>query len=210
MNNDFSNSRGRPLTTSEVAEYCYVTPKAVKHWISEGKLKAWQLPGGHYRIEREDFMEFLTKYKLPIPETFSTKPKKILVADDEPVILTILQSALEKLGQGWIVETASDGFETLVKLGALKPDLLLLDIFMPKLNGVEVCKRIQEMPETQRVRVIAMTGNPDSDASQQLSSLGVECIFTKPLDLKKLLEAINSPLRNSSRLEAAQGRVVRV
>jgi two-component system, OmpR family, alkaline phosphatase synthesis response regulator PhoP len=73
------------------------------------------------------------------------KGKKILIADDEPDILEIIQYNLER--EGYTVTTAKDGDEALTKAKQLQPDLIILDIMMPKKNGVEVCEILRSQPD---------------------------------------------------------------
>jgi len=182
--------KSRPLTTGEVARYCHVTTNGVKKWIAEGKLKAFQLPGGHYRISKRDFREFLEYYKIPIEEEFFIESRKILIVDDEPTIVELIKATLEKETEDYLIETAVDGYDALVKVGDFKPDLLILDMKMPRVDGYEVCKRILENPQTNHIRILAMTGQAEEEAIERMKNSGATAYILKPLDLTKLKQMV--------------------
>jgi excisionase family DNA binding protein len=127
----------RPYTTGEIASLCHVTINAVKKWIASGKLKAYRTPGGHYRVDSADFKAFIFNYKLNIREELFHEKKKILIIDDELQVVEYLKGALLSSpdGKKYDIETAGDGYEALIKVGDFNPDLLVLDIRMPRIKG---------------------------------------------------------------------------
>jgi len=159
----------------------------VKKWIAEGKLKAFQLPGGHYRIEKQDFREFLEQFNIPIePEFFDEWKKKVLIADDEESIVELLKNSLQNESRGFLIETAVNGVDALMKVGEFKPDLLILDIRMPMLDGYGVCKRLSENPQTSHIKTIIMTGGIEGDTVERIEAAGVSAYMFKPLDLEQM------------------------
>jgi two-component system response regulator MprA len=83
--------------------------------------------------------------------------------------------------RGFKIETASDGYEALIKLGSLRPALLILDAMMPKLDGMEVCRHLKSHPETRAIRILGMTGYPQM--APDLLAAGADVVLTKPLAL---------------------------
>src|SRR5262245_25279767 len=127
------------LTTSDVARYCRVTPDGVVKWIHSEKLKAFATPGGHYRILKPDFREFLERFGMPVDQAFfSEEPRRILVVDDEPVIAEIISRSLQDEEAGYQIESAVDGYDAGYKLGKSCPDLVILDLMMPGMDGFEL------------------------------------------------------------------------
>ncbi len=174
----------KPYTTGEVASLCNVTINAVKKWIAAKKIKAFRTPGGHYRINREDFLDFLTRYKLDIKDALFPDKKRVLIVDDEQEIVDYIKGAIESMGVDCEIETACDGYEALIRVGQFRPFLLILDIRMPKIDGFEVCSRIKGDASTSGIRILAVTAYGREDKEKMLSCGADECLF-KPLKLKE-------------------------
>ena len=114
--------------------------------------------------------------------------KKILAVDDERHIVRLIQVNLERAG--YQVVTAFDGTEGLKKVESEKPDLIVLDVMMPRMDGFEVLKRLQANPETRGIPVIMLTAKAqDTDVFRGWSS-GVSAYLTKPFNPLELLTFI--------------------
>lgn len=112
-------------------------------------------------------------------------PKKILAVDDEKHIVRLVQVNLER--QGYEVVTASDGKEALEKVASEKPDLLVLDVMMPYMDGFEVLQNLRRNPETREIPVIMLTAKAqDADVFKGWQS-GVDCYLTKPFNPMELI-----------------------
>ncbi len=167
------------LTAGQAARHCQVSIPAFKRWVREGRLVAFRTPGGHYRIELSEFRRFLQQHSMPAyPAAAPTA--RILIVDDEPLIVDLLVDLLGPNTRGFKVETATDGYEALIKMGALNPDLLILDVVMPLLDGIEVCRRLKANPQTRAIRILGVTGFPDMIPA--LMEAGADACLTKPLD----------------------------
>lgn len=173
----------KPYTTGEIASICHVTINAVKKWIASGKLGAFRTPGGHYRVNQGDFMEFLGKYKLDIKDRAFPDRKKVLIIDDERNIIEFIKGALESMDAGYLIETAGDGYEALIKVGDFKPELMVLDIRMPKIDGFEVCKRIKTDEHTKSIKILAVTAYGQEDIDR-IMQCGADYCLPKPIKLK--------------------------
>ncbi len=177
------------LTISEASKLCGVSLKTITNWIEQGHIKAHKTVGGHRRILREDLYKFMAIHKIPLPEDEKNNArKKILVVDDDKIIVETLVLAFEEDEHGYEVISSSDGFEAGIQLAHFKPDLVVLDIMMPDINGYEVCKRIKSSPETQDTRVIVLSAYLDEENFQKMKAFGADACFSKPLplaDLKK-------------------------
>ncbi len=191
---------GKPYTTGEVAALCHVTINAVKKWIASGKISAFRTPGGHYRINEEDFKTFLEEYRMEIKEEVFPDTSKVLIVDDEPQIREFLKGALEtesiafkEDGTGkkikFEVETAGDGYEGLIKVGDFKPDLLILDIRMPRIDGFELCRRLRSDEKTRDIKILAITafGKEDRD---KIIECGADNCLPKPIVLDEFRKNI--------------------
>ncbi len=184
----------KPYTTGEVANLCNVTINAVKKWIAADKIKAFRTPGGHYRINRQDFLDFLTRFKLDIKEAIFPEKKKILIVDDEPDIVDYIKGAIESMGIECQIETASDGYDALIIVGQFNPALLILDIRMPKIDGFEVCRKIKGGLSTKSIKILGVTAFGREDMNKMLACGADECL-TKPLKLKEFQAQVMRLLR---------------
>ena len=143
------------LTTGEVAAHCCVSYQAVNQWIKSGKLKAYTTPGRHHRIPVGDFREFLAEHNLPpLPTQRADKPR-ILIVDDEPGMVRIIAKLFTKT-ERYEVTTASDGFEAGIQVARFQPDLMILDLIMPNMDGFKVCQQIKSAPETKDIGILVI------------------------------------------------------
>src|SRR4030066_1707769 len=175
------------LTVSQAGKYCRVSPKTIINWIDGGHIKAYKTVGGHRRIKKEDLDEFLRKNAMPIPEEVKVEQrKKILVVDDDKIIVETIVQALEEDEHGFEMISASDGFEAGLQVSHFRPDLVILDIMMPDLNGYEVCKKIKSNPETRGIKIIVLSAYLSDDAFREMKEHGADACFSKPLPLEQL------------------------
>ncbi len=185
----------KPYTTGEVASMSHVTINAVKKWINSGKLPAFRTPGGHFRINREDFREFIDKFKFKLREELLNDKSKVLITDDEPQILEFITDALiAKDKDEFEIETASDGYEALIKVGEFMPDLLIIDIRMPRIDGIEVCKRLRKQESTKNIKILAITAFGQEEKGNVLAAGADQCLL-KPLRLDELHRAVDRLLK---------------
>ena len=186
-----------PLTTGDIARYCHTNMMQVNRWIKKSALKAFRNPGGQHRITREEFRKFLVKNEMPVIEEFFQlrARKKILVADDDQSVVEAIRYLLNAQPENYEVEVSRDGYETLIKSGDFKPDLLILDIRMPKIDGLEVCRRLRQNPDiTTGLKILAMTGHSEAYDSQLVMASGANDYILKPFEKKELLRHVGELL----------------
>lgn len=122
--------------------------------------------------------------------------KKILIVDDEPNIVISLEFLMEQ--SGYEVAIARNGEEALEKIASFEPDLVLLDIMLPLLNGFEVCQRIRENPQWNRTKVIMLSAKGrEIDVSKGIA-LGADAYVTKPFSTKDLIAQVQRLLANGA------------
>ncbi len=186
------------ITTGEAASHCRVSLQALRRWIRDGRLKAFQTPGGHARIEVAEFRRFLKACGLPpYPSGEERAIPRVLVVEDDPDVLQILTGLLAGQPRRLVVETAVDGYDALIKVGTFRPSFLIMDVVMPKLDGLEVCRRLKGGPETRDIKILAVTGHPGM--AERVVAAGADACIPKPFDfevLRKELERfLGSPRR---------------
>ncbi len=171
-------SEGKPLSTWGVARLLHVTPVTIFHWIRAGKLKAYRLPGGHFRVARADLQEFLLTNRIPI-RLDADAPKRILMVDDEPVVLEALEAVLAL--KGYDVVLAASGRAALRELRKDRFDLIFLDLFLPDIGGAAVLKAIKRRdPE---VVVVLITGLPHHEEAIAALEYDPAMMLPKPIKL---------------------------
>ena len=153
---------------------------------SRRKDKRFQDAGGHFRIKSDEFMAFLDRYKLEIKEEAFPERRRILVVDDEPGIVEFIKGTLEMMERNFLIETASDGYEALIKVGDFKPELLILDIKMPKIDGLEVCRRLKSDEATKHIKILVVTAYGQTEIASAILKCGADVCLSKPLNLKAL------------------------
>ena len=188
------------FTVNQVGELLQVSPQTIVNWIEAGKLEAYRTPGGHRRIKKFDLEDFSRKHNMPVFETSSAldeedrKMKKILVVDDDQVIVETIMAGLEEDPHEYEVITAADGFEAGIQVSHFKPDLLILDIMMPDIDGYEVCRKLKTSEETEHIKIIVLSGYLDEENYKKMREYGADLCFSKPLPLERLREEIASLL----------------
>ena len=181
----------RIFTTGEVAKICDVTVVTVNKWVDSDRLKGYRMPGSNRRrIPYENLVEFLKENGMPTDRLEEFRQRRILVVDDDPDMLDTLASAVKDEFPAFKIESAVDGFEACVKAGSLRPDLIILDIFMPRMNGFEVCKAITSDPNTSKVKILGITGLPDEGSPAQLLECGADDCLVKPIELPVLMSKV--------------------
>lgn len=121
-------------------------------------------------------------------------PKKILIVDDEPYIREVAQVSLETTAIGWEIITAESGFIALEMAKVEKPDAILLDVMMPKMDGLTTFKKLQESPETQGIPVILLTAKVQPGELDRYAGHGVNATIAKPFDPLTFAERISALL----------------
>jgi excisionase family DNA binding protein len=192
-------SNEKPLTTGEIAELCHVHLRTVLQWIHDGKLKAYRTPGNHSRVKVDDYIAFLKQYNMPIPDSLSARgnSRKVLVVDDDVNMINSLKRLLRK-EQSFEIDVAYDGFEAGIKLLLFKPDLVILDMKMPGMNGFEVAQKIKRSANCEHTRIIGVSAYFEEADKQRLLDMGVDSCFDKPFNSSDLLNKVNELLGASS------------
>lgn len=188
------------FTTFDVAEMCHVSPASVTRWIHDGKLKTSFTAGGHHRIHGSDLVELLRSLNMPVPaEILQAGRTTVLIVDDDPQLREFVKVVITRYFEGVNVEEAEDGFVAGTKLTQLRPDLVILDIMLPGLDGYKVCQFIKEAPELKHTKIVAISGLDESDAKAKIMKLGADDFVHKPFgieEFKDRLARVSDKLKN--------------
>lgn len=140
-------------------------------------------------------IEFLRRHNLPIPKELTPSGPRILVVDDEAGVRKWVCEEIRESHPDYEVMEAPDGFSAGELVGAWRPDVVILDLRMPGLDGFEVCRRIRERDETKNTVVIAMTAYHSPKAEKRILECGARVCLAKPLGAQVLLAEIDAALR---------------
>jgi len=196
----------KPLGVGQVADICRVSKKTVLNWIYDGGLKAFTTYGGHYRIWPANVKKFLTSTGMDIPFDFvDDRTTHILIIDDDHDFSHILKSAIAGELPDVDVTTTDDGYEGLMLIGELKPQLVILDIKMPKLDGFQVLELLKTRKPEQEVKVLVITGYLDPETRQQLSKTVADHWMDKLTDISTMIKTIAAYVRSEKPMFQGEG-----
>jgi len=181
------------FSVPEAAKICSVNRATMLRWANSGKIKFYSTPGGHKRILKKDLKRWLVQNELPFDtENFPTNRAKILIVDDDESV----RKYLIKLLKGVFVETAeaADGFEAGKKIIKFKPNLVILDLFMPNLDGFSLCQNIRNDSSLSKIKILILTGHSTSENKNKAISYGADCFLEKPSSKTRILNKVESLL----------------
>jgi excisionase family DNA binding protein len=177
------------LTLGQAASYLGVAQSTVRKWSDGGRLPAFYTPGGHRRFRRRDLDSFLAGSRGgPAHGT-----PLVLVVDDDARLREFVRVNLEM--DGYAVREAGTAEEGLAALEEEPPDLILLDVMMPGMDGWEMLRRVQEQHGVGTIPVIMFSGKLSESASERAVARGAQAFIGKPFDPAQLIESTKQLIR---------------
>lgn len=192
------------FSSFQIGKMLDVSRQAVNQWIDKGYIQSYRTPGGHRRVRRADLIGFLKERKIPIPEVLQksiddraneVQPRIMMIDDDEDFLVLMQQAILEQLPRAQ-VSLYSNGYDALVAIGANPPDLLVLDMKMPKIDGPEVCQRLKSNQRTKSLPIMMVTAHEAEADVAQLSELGVSQVINKATPILEIASRISDMVRS--------------
>ena len=183
-----SNDNEDVMGTREAAETLGVSVRTVQLWVENGSLRAWKTPGKHRRILRSSVDDLLAERDAPETES-APRAGDILIVEDELTMQTYYQALFELLWPKAPLRFASDGFAGLVEYGRSTPRLMLADIDMPGMDGVEMIRSLNTMLADD-VRVVVVTGLSDEQISARGGLPSSVPVYAKPLGADALQQIL--------------------
>ena len=177
------------LTPNKVAELLMVTPATVRQWAEKGDLSALMTPGGHRRFLPSEVERFARSRGLTL-NLGGGEDLSILIVDDDAGVSSFLLELFESVDASVAAEAARDGFTAGLKVRKLKPQIVLLDLMMPGLDGFQVCRLLKSDPATKSIRIIVMTGYATPENIENALLAGAEACINKPIDTESLLQRL--------------------
>ena len=182
------------ITVTEAAKLCKVTRATIWRWIKSGVLTAGVTAGGHYRIFRKDLHTLIESKEMTNCSRTGIQKHKILIVDDDPSVRKFFIAAFMK--NGFEVDSASDGFEAGIKIATFQPHIVILDLYMPKLDGFEVCRQLKNNNGTSTIKIIAISGYENQKNREKILSCGADRFFEKSADIKVIISETNKVIRS--------------
>jgi excisionase family DNA binding protein len=179
------------LTLGQAAAFLGAAQSTVRKWADRKLLPAFYTPGGHRRFRRADLEAFLAGVPTGSAGAGSSAPR-VLVVDDDAGLRDFIRTNLE--ADGYAVREAGSADEGLAALDEEPPDLILLDVQMPKMDGWEMLRRVQERHGVESIPVIMYSGKLDQ--AGEAESRGAQAFIGKPFDPGRLLAATKQLLRS--------------
>lgn len=176
------------LTLGQAARFLGVAQSTLRKWSDQGRVATFYTPGGHRRYRRGDLEAFLARSG---PARQQTGPPVLLVDDDDRM-RELVRLELER--EGYDVQEAASADEGLAAIEERKPDLVLLDVMMPHVDGWEMLRRIQERYGAGAIPVLMFSGQVDEAGKRQAASSGARGFVGKGFDLDELVEQAKSIL----------------
>jgi excisionase family DNA binding protein len=173
------------LTLGQAAKYLGVAQSTIRKWSDVGRVPAFYTPGGHRRYRRRDLDSFLERSG-PGGSTEPAGPL-VLIVDDDEGIREYVRVQLEL--EGYSVREAGNAEEGLAALEDQSPDLILLDVMMPQVDGWEMLRRVQERHGIGAIPVIMFSGKVDEESAAEATSRGAQGFIGKPFNPQQLIES---------------------
>jgi excisionase family DNA binding protein len=175
------------FTTGEAAKICKVSQQTIIRCFDSGQLKGFRVPGSRFRrIPREQLYMFMRDNGIPTDALESGKRKVLLVDDDEELV-ELISDVLERDGR-FEVRTVNNGFDAGMMVKEYRPDLIVLDVMLPDINGKEVCQRVRTDKTTDEVKIICISGMVEEDKVGELRAAGADDFLHKPFEVERLVE----------------------
>ncbi len=189
------------FTTGEAAKICKVSQQTIIRCFDSGQLKGFRVPGSRFRrIPRNELYQFMRENGIPTDALESGK-RKILVVDDDVELVELITDVLDKDGR-FEVRSVNNGFDAGMMVKEYHPDLIVLDVMLPDINGKEVCQRVRSDPTMDDVKIICISGMVEQDKIEDLRVAGADDFLQKPFEVDQLVDRICQLLEVESSMVA--------
>src|SRR6188472_3109437 len=175
------------FTTGEAAKICKVSQQTIIRCFDNGQLKGFRVPGSRFRrIPREMLYKFMKDNGIPTDALESGK-RKVLLVDDDVELVELMTKVLEEDGR-FEVRVATTGFDAGMMVKEYRPDLIVLDVMLPDINGKEVCQRVRSDKTMDDVRIICISGMIEHEKIEEVRDSGANDFLQKPFEIEDLIE----------------------
>ncbi|MEL7500508.1 MAG: response regulator [Planctomycetota bacterium] len=175
------------FTTGEAAKICKVSQQTIIRCFDNGSLKGFRVPGSRFRrIPRDHLFSFMKENGIPT-EALESGKRKLLVVDDDEDLVELIVDAFARDKQ-FDIKTANNGFAAGMLVKEFRPDLVVLDVMLPDINGKEVCQRVRGDSSMKASKIICISGMVEQDKIQDLLNAGADDFMNKPFNVDDLVQ----------------------
>jgi len=177
------------FTTGEAAKICNVSQQTIIRCFDSGQLKGFRVPGSRFRrIPRDVLYRFMKDNGIPTDALESGRRKALIVDDDEELV-ELIRDVFDADGR-FDVRVANNGFDAGMMVKEYKPDVIVLDVMLPDINGKEVCQRVRSDSALDDVRIICISGMVEADKIDDLKEAGADDFMQKPFEVDALFARV--------------------
>ena len=202
MPNPRAPSGSPSYSTAHLARRLGVSVPTVQRWVDLGHLKAWKTVGGHRRIDAESAENFIRvqmeqRGGAATAPAEAVTPFSVLVVDDNPDDSDLLCALVEIAVPGARIVVAANGFDALIEVGKAMPDLIVTDITMPHMNGVEMIRHLSTQGEARPPAIVAVSSHSAAHVHKLGGLPAGVALLAKPVEPDKFVETVNLALEGS-------------
>ncbi len=177
------------FTTGEAAKICKVSQQTIIRCFDNGSLKGFRVPGSRFRrIPRDQLFSFMRDNGIPT-DALENGKKKLLIVDDEQDLVELMSDAFARDGR-FEIRTANNGFDSGMQVKEFRPDMVVLDVMLPDINGKEVCQRVRSDKTLDSVKIICISGMIEAEKVGDLRLAGADDFMQKPFTVDRLVERV--------------------
>jgi excisionase family DNA binding protein len=174
------------FTTGEAAKICKVSQQTIIRCFDSGQLKGFRVPGSRFRrIPRDQLFIFMRDNGIPTDALESGK-RKVLIVDDDEELVELISDVLERDGR-FEIRTVNNGFDAGMMVKEYRPDIIVLDVMLPDINGKEVCQRVRSDRTMNDVKIVCISGMVEEDRVGELRAAGADDFMHKPFEIERLV-----------------------
>lgn len=175
------------FTTGEAARICKVSQQTIIRCFDSGQLKGFRVPGSRFRrIPRETLHKFMKENGIPT-DALENGKREVLLVDDDQDLIEVMSSALIADGR-FEVRIANNGFDAGMMVKEYRPDIIVLDVMLPDINGREVCQRVRSDNQLESVKIICISGMVEAEKVEELKASGADDFLQKPFEVEELID----------------------
>jgi excisionase family DNA binding protein len=189
-----SPQRKKYFTAAEAADLLMVSPVTVRKWAQKGALPSVSTFGGHRRFVLTELKRFAEQHGIRVADSaepgVATERSRILLVDDDSIFTEYVREIVLRASPGATVECAADGFEAGKLSETLRPQLVVMDINMPGIGGIELCRRLRANPTTAGARLVVMSGEMTAENAAAARAAGADACLAKGSKRAEILSAL--------------------
>ncbi|PHR93466.1 MAG: regulator [Blastopirellula sp.] len=175
------------FTTGEAAKICKVSQQTIIRCFDSGQLKGFRVPGSRFRrIPRDLLYSFMRENGIPTDALESGK-RKVLIVDDDTDLVELLVDAFARDSR-FEIRSANNGFDAGMLVKEFHPDIVVLDVMLPDINGKEVCQRVRTDKTMEDVKILCISGMIEQDKVADLKVAGANEFMQKPFAVEALID----------------------